>query len=67
MSLKKVANFYSIIKIKSLKKVGTTTAVHTNLFSNCVTSITTIASENNNQAITALTISILTQKSSNGF
>ena len=61
-SLKKVASVSSMIRMKSLKKADTQTAVHTNLFNNCVTSATTIASEYNNQAITALTISILTQK-----
>lgn len=61
-SLRKITSVSSLSRMKSSKETNAITAVHTNLFNNCVTTTITIASEYNNQAITALTISILTQK-----
>lgn len=61
-SLKKASSVTSISRMRSLKKSDTPMTIHSNLFMNCVTTTTTIASEYNNQTITALTISILTQK-----
>lgn len=61
-SLKKTASVTSILRMRFLKRSETPMTIHSSLFKNCVTTTTTIASEYNNQTITALTISILTQK-----